>query len=84
MNMQKIVVIIPVFNESGSIGHVLKDIPADLVTEVIVVNNGSTDNTAEIARSMGATVLLEEKKGLRVRLFERYSLLKTASRRKAT
>lgn len=61
--MQKINVIIPVFNESGSIGHVLNDIPADLVDEVIVVNNGSTDNTAEIAISKGATVLLEERKG---------------------
>ncbi len=61
--MQKINVIIPVFNESGSIGHVLQDIPAELVQEVIVVNNGSTDNTAEIAHQKGATVLLEEKKG---------------------
>jgi len=61
--MQKINVIIPVFNESGSIGHVLNDIPADLVSEVIVVNNGSTDNTAEIAKLKGATVLLEERKG---------------------
>ena len=61
--MQKINVIIPVFNESGSIGHVLQDIPANLVKEVIVVNNGSTDNTAEIAHQKGATVLLEERKG---------------------
>lgn len=61
--MASINVIIPVFNESGSIGHVLNDIPAGLVEEVIVVNNGSTDNTAEIARSKGATVLLEERKG---------------------
>lgn len=61
--MQKVNVIIPVFNESGSIGFVLKDIPAGIVEEVIVVNNGSTDNTAEIARRNGATVLLEERKG---------------------
>lgn len=61
--MRKINVIIPVFNESGSIGHVLQDIPANLVNEVIVVNNGSTDNTAEIAHQKGATVLLEERKG---------------------
>ncbi len=61
--MQKINVIIPVFNESGSIGYVLKDIPAGLVDEVIVVNNGSTDNSAEIAVQHGATVLLEETRG---------------------
>jgi len=56
-------VIIPVFNESGSIGYVLKEIPAILVDEVIVVNNGSTDNTAEIVRDAGATVLSEPQKG---------------------
>lgn len=44
--MTRIHVIIPVFNESSSIGHVLSDIPGDWVEEVIVVNNGSTDNTA--------------------------------------
>lgn len=59
----KINVIIPVFNESGSIGYVLKDIPSDLVDEVIVVNNGSTDNTAQIAHSAGATVLVENQRG---------------------
>ncbi|MBK6730010.1 MAG: glycosyltransferase family 2 protein [Bacteroidetes bacterium] len=59
----KINVIIPVFNESGSIGYVLNDIPVDRVEEVIVVNNGSTDNTASIAKDAGATVLLETTKG---------------------
>lgn len=63
IGMARINVIIPVFNESGSIGHVLSDIPGDWVEEVIVVNNGSTDNTAEVARSKGATVLLESRKG---------------------
>lgn len=63
MRGMKINVIIPVFNESGSIGYVLNDIPHDRVEEVIVVNNGSTDNTAGIARDAGATVLLETTKG---------------------
>lgn len=59
----KVKVIIPVFNESGSIGHVVRDIPAHLVNEVIVVNNGSTDDTANIASMAGATVLTETEKG---------------------
>lgn len=59
----KVKVIIPVFNESGSIGHVVSDIPAHLVNEVIVVNNGSTDDTANIASMAGATVLTETEKG---------------------
>lgn len=59
----RIDVIIPAFNESGSIGLVLRDIPKDLVREVIVVNNASTDDTAAVAASAGATVLSETKRG---------------------
>lgn len=55
-------VIIPAFNEEDSIGLVLKDIP-DVVEEVIVVSNGSTDATESVARAEGATVLREERKG---------------------
>ena len=52
-------VIIPAFNEEKSIAHVVRDIPSSWVKEVIVVNNASTDNTAEVAKSAGATVLNE-------------------------
>jgi glycosyltransferase involved in cell wall biosynthesis len=55
-------VIIPAFNESQSIGKVISDIP-DLVSETIVVNNASTDNTEKIAIEHGATVLRENRKG---------------------
>lgn len=58
-----IVVIIPAVNEQDSIGKVIAEIPKDLVTEIIVCNNGSTDNTEEVAKNAGATVLLEERKG---------------------
>lgn len=63
-NIQKplIYVIIPAFNESQSIGKVINDIP-DLVTEIIVVDNASTDNTGDIAREKGAIVLRENRKG---------------------
>lgn len=56
-------VIIPAFNERLSIGHVLNDIPKDIVTEIIVTDNGSTDDTGNIAKNSGATVLREDRKG---------------------
>ena len=55
-------VIIPAFNEENSIAKVIADIP-HFVSEVIVVNNNSTDKTAEVAKLGGATVLSEEKRG---------------------
>lgn len=57
-----IYVIIPAFNESKSIGKVIADIP-DMVSEIIVVDNASTDNTGEYAKEKGATVLRENRKG---------------------
>jgi len=59
----KIDVIIPAFNEEKSIGKVLADIPQGVVREVLVCNNGSTDKTADVARTAGATVLTETRKG---------------------
>lgn len=50
-------VIIPAFNEESSIKSVVNDIPKDLVRNILVCNNGSTDDTAAEARKVGATVL---------------------------
>ncbi len=61
--MPKISVIIPAFNEEHSIQKVIHDIPAELVSEVIVVNNNSTDNTAEVAQKAGASILLQTAQG---------------------
>jgi len=55
-------VIIPAFNEQNSIAHVVNDIP-NIVNEVIVINNNSTDKTAENAKLAGATVLTENNPG---------------------
>jgi glycosyltransferase involved in cell wall biosynthesis len=60
---QKISVIIPVYNEADSIEKVLKDIPQSLVHEVVIVDNGSSDQSSEIAERCGATVLKEPRKG---------------------
>lgn len=60
--MKTIVVIIPAYNEEKAIAHVINEIP-ERVGEVIVINNGSTDNTAAVAQNAGATVLHQNKKG---------------------
>jgi glycosyltransferase involved in cell wall biosynthesis len=60
---QIISVIIPAFNEEASIGLVVNDIPKEIVKHVIVVNNGSTDNTVEVAKKAGAIVVDEPRKG---------------------
>ena len=60
--MTNIKVIIPAYNEADSIPHVIKDIP-DIVDEVIVVSNNSTDDTEANAKNAGATVLVENRKG---------------------
>ncbi|GAB5475009.1 MAG: glycosyltransferase family 2 protein [Maribacter sp.] len=55
-------VIIPAFNEADSITAVISEIPKT-VSEVIVVNNNSSDDTVINAEKAGATVLTEERKG---------------------
>ena len=55
----KISVIIPALNEEESIGLVLNDIPGETVEEIIVVDNGSKDNTVTVAKKLGASVVLE-------------------------
>lgn len=56
-------VIIPAFNEENAIQNVIRDIPDGYVREVIVCNNGSTDQTESRARSAGATVINLKQKG---------------------
>lgn len=52
-----VVAIIPARNEEGAIGKVVAALPRELVRRVIVVDNGSTDRTADVARAAGATVV---------------------------
>lgn len=56
-------VIIPALNEADSVGKVIRDIPKDLVRYILVCNNGSTDQTAEVAKSAGALVLEQPLRG---------------------
>jgi glycosyltransferase involved in cell wall biosynthesis len=58
----KISVVIPCHNEEEGIARVIPSLPAS-IDEVIVVDNDSTDRTAEVARKLGAQVVFEPKKG---------------------
>jgi glycosyltransferase involved in cell wall biosynthesis len=55
-------VVIPCYNEEEGIAHVIGSLPPS-VDEVVVVDNNSTDRTAEVARGLGARVVFEERKG---------------------
>jgi len=59
----RVSVIIPTHNEAQAIGLVLADLPSNLVTETIVVDSNSTDGTPDVARKMGAQVILEPRRG---------------------
>jgi hypothetical protein len=55
-------VVIPCYNEEDGIRHVYAGMPS-YVDEVVVVDNNSTDRTAEVARSLGAKVVFQPRKG---------------------
>jgi glycosyltransferase involved in cell wall biosynthesis len=59
----KITVIIPAYNEEQAVAKVIEDIPKNIVSQIIVVNNNSSDQTAEVAQKAGATVLTETQQG---------------------
>lgn len=66
---KKITVLIPCYNEAESIETVIRKFPRkqleklDFALDILVIDNNSSDNTAEIARKAGARVIVEKKKG---------------------
>lgn len=67
--MTKISIVIPALNEEQGIGPVLQEIPISTLnqmgheTEILVIDNGSTDRTAQIAREHGAIVIVQPIRG---------------------
>ena len=61
--LSRVAVIIPALNEEASLPRVLQAIPDGLVEQILVVDNGSTDKTAEVAAANGATVVREARRG---------------------
>ena len=56
-------VLIPAWNEAASLPFVIRDIPRDLVRKIVVCDNGSTDQTAAVARAHGAEVVTQNERG---------------------
>ena len=59
----KAVLIMPALNEAAVVGDLVRRAPRDAVAEIIVVDNGSTDATASVAREAGARVVSEPRRG---------------------
>ena len=56
-SVMRIAAIIPALDEESAVGHMVRQIPRDLVGAIVVVDNGSMDRTAEVARGAGARVI---------------------------
>lgn len=59
----RVSLIIPALNEAECIGPLLAELPTNSIHQVIVVDNGSNDDTAEVARAGGALVIPEPRRG---------------------
>lgn len=58
-----VAVIIPALDEERAIAQVIAGIPRDLIDTIVVVDNGSTDRTADVARAAGAMVVSQPERG---------------------
>ena len=56
-------IIVPAYNEEESIAMVIRDIPNKWIRNIIVCDNGSTENTAEVAKNSGAITIYQGLKG---------------------
>lgn len=62
-NGKRVSIVFPAYNEEKYISDAIKDFSLDVVDEIIVIDNNSTDKTAELAKKAGAKVIKEERQG---------------------
>ena len=58
---EKVVVVMPAYNAAETLERTVADIPADLVDGIILVDDASSDGTAEIARRLGLTTIVHKR-----------------------
>lgn len=56
----RVIAVMPAYNAASTLERTVADIPAGAVDEIILVDDGSRDNTVEIARNLGLTVIVHE------------------------
>jgi len=61
--VERVIAVLPALDEEATIEAVVRALPRALLEDIIVVDNGSTDRTAELARAAGATVVAEPQRG---------------------
>ncbi|MCM8771264.1 MAG: glycosyltransferase family 2 protein [Candidatus Omnitrophica bacterium] len=57
----KTIVVLPAYNAAKTLELTLKDIPKDIVDDIILVDDASTDNTVEVAKKLGLKVFVHSK-----------------------
>lgn len=57
----KVVAVMPAYNAETTLARTVADIPQDTVDEIILVDDGSRDRTADVARELGLTVIVHER-----------------------
>lgn len=54
----RVIIVVPAYNEADKIKHTIEGLKRiNLIDEILVINDGSTDNTAEVAKKLGVSVI---------------------------
>ena len=62
LNNKKIVVVLPAYNAAKTLERTYKEIPFDIVDDVVLVDDVSKDNTIEVAKQLGIKHIIQHDK----------------------